>query len=109
MRARAHRTVVVKTLKEGCTSAASNSSSYVYSSGVQRGAAPYKGVIGCLQISPLFSVGGKKRFVAVLDGFKTAGLPRKGLQRNLVTMASQAVPAFIRQDSMVQSDATTSL
>lgn len=39
-------------------------------------------------------------FAAVLDCFKTAGIPRKWLQRNLVTMASQAVPAFIRQDSI---------
>lgn len=66
-------------------------------------AAPYKGVIGCLQIFQLLSiiiVFGKKWFVAVLDRFKTAGIPRKWLQRNIVTMASRAVPAFIRQDSI---------
>lgn len=69
--------VAVKTLTEGCTSAASNSRSYIYASGVQQGVVRYKGVIGCLQIFHLFSACGKKWFVSVGDSFKTAGNPRK--------------------------------
>ena len=90
----------MKSLKRRWTSAASNSSSNIYVPCVRRGAAPYKGVIGCLQIFQLFSVFEKKCFVAVLDCFETSGIPGKWLWRNLVTMASKAVPAFIRQDSI---------